>query len=119
RSEGRRAVRLVRGPTGGPDDQPDERLGDVARWDPLAGAIDRAALEGVGAVVHLAGAGIGDKRWTPDRKRLVLESRTRSTMLLAETLAALDRKPAVLVSGSAVGYYGNRGDDAVTEDDPP
>src|SRR5947207_589570 len=115
RGDGCRVARLVRGADDGPDDRP----GDTARWDPVAGTIDRAALEGMGAVVHLAGAGIGDKRWTPDRKRLVLESRTRGTALLAETLAALDRKPAVLVSGSAVGYYGNRGDDAVTEDDPP
>src|SRR5690606_11847118 len=71
------------------------------------------------AVVHLAGAGIGDKRWSADRKRVVLESRTRGTKLLAEALASLDRKPAVLVSGSAVGYYGDRGDDVVTEQSPP
>lgn len=88
---------------------------DAIAWDPGAGTIDAAALDGIGAVVHLAGAGIGDRRWTPGRKRVILESRTRGTRLLAETLARLDRKPSVLVSGSAVGYYGSRGDEACTE----
>src|SRR6478735_3768375 len=76
----------------------------AVRWDPDAGTIDAAALEGVDAVVHLAGAGIGDERWTDARKRLILESRTKGTALLASTLIALDAKPAVLVSGSAIGY---------------
>ena len=69
--------------------------------------------------MHLAGAGIGDARWTEARKRLVVESRTRSTELLATTLAGLDTKPAVLVSGSAVGYYGDRGDEVLTEASAP
>ena len=90
----------------------------AVRWDPDAGAIDGAALEGVDAVVHLAGAGIGDHRWTDDYKRQILESRTKSTDLLARTIAALDRPPAVMVSGSAIGIYGDTGDDAVTEDGP-
>jgi len=88
---------------------------DAIVWDPDEGTIDAAELEGVGGVVHLAGAGIGDRRWTPSRKRTILESRTHGTRLLAETLARLDRKPSVLVSGSAVGYYGNRDDEACTE----
>ena len=88
----------------------------AVRWDPAAGTIDRAALEGVDAVVHLAGAGIGDKRWTDDYKRQILESRTTSTDLLARTIAGLDRPPAVMVSGSAIGIYGDTGDVAVTED---
>src|SRR6478735_9110624 len=90
----------------------------AVRWDPDAGTIDAAALEGVDAVVHLAGAGIGDHRWTDDYKRQILESRTKSTDLLARTIAALDRPPAVMVSGSAIGIYGDTGDDAVTEDGP-
>jgi uncharacterized protein (TIGR01777 family) len=85
------------------------------RWDPAAGTIDGAAFEGIDAVVHLAGAGIGDKRWSPARKREILESRTRGTGLLARTLAGLSAPPAVLVSGSAIGYYGDRGDEVVTE----
>ncbi len=110
RADGHRVLRLVRGDPEGADD---------VRWDPDAGTIDAAGLEGVDAVVHLAGAGIGDKKWTPQRKRLVLESRTRGTGLLARTLAGLDRKPSVLVSASAIGYYGNRGDDILTEEEPP
>jgi uncharacterized protein (TIGR01777 family) len=92
---------------------------EAIAWDPVAGTIDAASLEGVGAVVHLAGAGIGDKRWGDERKRLILESRTTPTRLLAETLAGLAKPPSVLVSGSAVGYYGNRGDEVLTEDSPP
>jgi uncharacterized protein (TIGR01777 family) len=107
RADGARVLRLVRGEPEGSDD---------VRWDPVAGTIDADGLEGVDAVVHLAGAGIADKKWTPDRKRLILESRTRATDLLARTLAGLTRPPAVLVSGSAVGYYGNRGDTVLTEE---
>jgi uncharacterized protein len=92
---------------------------DAIAWDPAAGQLDAASLEGVGAVVHLAGAGIGDKRWDDDRKRLILESRTVPTELLARTLAGLTRPPALLVTGSAVGYYGNRGDEVLTEESPP
>ena len=66
--------------------------------------------EGVDAVVHLAGAGIADQRWTDDRMREIRESRTRGTDLVARTIAGLDRKPDVLVSASAVGWYGNRTD---------
>ncbi len=110
RADGHRIRRLVRGRPEGADD---------VRWDPSAGALDAAALVGVDAVVHLAGAGIGDRRWTEDRKRLILESRTQGTALVASTIAALDPKPRVLVSASAVGYYGNRGDAIVTEESGP
>ena len=92
--------------------------GDAIAWDPAAGTIDAASLEGVDAVVHLAGAGIGDKRWTDAYKREVLESRTKGTHLLASTLASLDRKPKVMVSGSAIGYYGDTGDNVVDESAP-
>jgi uncharacterized protein (TIGR01777 family) len=103
---GHRAIRVVRGATGGVD---------TIAWDPAAGTIDAGALEGVDAVVNLAGAPIGDRRWTEDRKRLILESRARGTQLLAGTLATLKNAPSVFVSGSAVGYYGNRGDEELTE----
>jgi uncharacterized protein len=92
---------------------------DTIRWDPMADTIDAEGLAGVEAVVHLAGAGIGDKRWTPERKREILESRTRGTGLLARTLARLDPKPSVLVSGSAIGIYGLRGDEELTEESSP
>jgi uncharacterized protein (TIGR01777 family) len=91
---------------------------DEIRWDPTGGELDPGALEGADAVVHLAGAGIADKRWTPERKRLVLESRTKGTGLLAGALAKLDRPPAAFVSGSAVGYYGDGGDEILTEESP-
>jgi len=84
-------------------------------WDPVNDTIDAAAFEGIGAVVHLAGAGIGDERWTDARKALILESRTRGTALIASTLAALHTKPAVFLSGSAIGFYGDRGNDVLTE----
>jgi uncharacterized protein len=110
RADGARVLRLVRAEPEGSDD---------VRWDPVAGTIDAAGLEGVDAVVHLAGAGIGDKKWTAARKQLILESRTLATDLLARTLAGLARPPGVLVSGSAVGYYGNRGDAVLTEESSP
>jgi uncharacterized protein len=92
---------------------------DGIAWNPEAGTIDGQALEGVGGVVHLAGAGIGDRRWTAARKQLILESRTKPTGLLASALAGLGRKPSVLVSSSAIGYYGDRGDELLTEASPP
>lgn len=91
----------------------------AVEWDPPRGVIDRAGLEGADAVVHLAGAGIADKRWNDERKRLILESRSIPTRLLAETLADLERPPGVLVSGSAIGYYGEAGDRVLTEESPP
>jgi hypothetical protein len=107
---GHHPVRLVRGAPAGTDE-----LG----WDPDKGAIDAAGLEGIGAVVHLAGAGIGDKRWTPARKRLILESRTKGTGVLARALAGLSDKPAVLISASGVDYYGPHGGESLTEASPP
>lgn len=104
---GDRVVPVVRGRTRG------------LRWDPMAGTIDADGFDGLDAVVHLAGAGIGDRRWTPEHKTEILESRSKGTRLLAETLAGLQHPPAVLVSGSAVGYYGNRGDEELTEVSAP
>ncbi len=107
-ADGHRVIRLTRPESEGAG-------GATLAWDPMQGSIDAAGLERVGAVVHLAGAGIGDKKWTPDRKRVIRDSRVRGTTLLAETLAGLAKKPEVLVSASAVGYYGPRGDEALTE----
>lgn len=92
--------------------------GDVA-WDLQAGEIDRAGLEGIDGAVHLAGAGIASGRWTDEHKREVLESRTRGTALLSEALTSLDDPPGVLLSGSAIGYYGDRGEETLTEASSP
>ncbi|MHC4958955.1 MAG: TIGR01777 family oxidoreductase [Planctomycetota bacterium] len=86
-----------------------------ALWDPASGTIDTAALEGHDAVIHLAGAGIADRRWSKKYKALVWDSRTKGTTLLCESLAGLERKPKVLISSSAVGYYGNRYGEVVRE----
>lgn len=91
------------------------RSGEVV-WDPQAGTIDAQGLEGVDAVVHLAGEGIGDRRWTPTHKARVLDSRVRGTTLIAETIAGLAKKPDVLVSASAIGFYGDRADEILTEE---
>ncbi len=83
-----------------------------------ANEFDTGALYGAEAVVHLAGAGVGDERWSPERKRVVLESRTLGTRSIAEAIAGMDHPPRVLLSGSAVGYYGDRGDETLTEASP-
>lgn len=88
------------------------------QWDPMAGLLPVDQLDALGpidGVIHLAGAGIGDKRWTTARKREILESRVAGTTLLAEACAALSTKPTSFVSGSAIGYYGSRGDEVLTE----
>jgi hypothetical protein len=104
-SGGQRVVRLVRRPPG---------AGEV-RWDPAGGTIDAAGLEGVDGVVHLAGESIADGRWTSARKRRIRDSRVEGTRLLAGALGRLTRKPAVLVSASAIGIYGDRGDEELDE----
>ncbi|MDE0214931.1 MAG: TIGR01777 family oxidoreductase, partial [Deltaproteobacteria bacterium] len=91
--------------------------GDV-RWDPEGGLLDAGALEGVDGVVHLAGENIATGRWTAEKKRRIRESRVRGTRLLAETLAGLERSPRVLVSASAIGFYGDRGDEELSETSP-
>jgi uncharacterized protein (TIGR01777 family) len=97
--------RAVRGPATGKD----------VSWDIPSRFVDAAALEGIDAVVHLAGEGIGERRWSKAQKQRILRSRVDGTTLLAESLAAMTRKPTVLVSGSAVGWYGDRGDEELTE----
>jgi uncharacterized protein (TIGR01777 family) len=110
RLDGKRVRRLVRSATpASPDD---------IVWDPMRGTLDPRDLEGVEAVVHLAGEPIA-QRWTGARREAIRESRVRGTELLARTIVALDRKPGVFLSGSAVGYYGDRGDEAVDEERAP
>jgi uncharacterized protein (TIGR01777 family) len=94
------------------------RSPDQLGWSPSEGTIDAAALEGLDAVVHLAGAPIGEKRWTDEVKKELLTSRVDGTALIARTLAALDAPPAVLLSGSAIGYYGDTGDEVIDESHP-
>lgn len=103
---GHEVLTFVRGEADGPDQR---------SWDPAQGELDPADLEGVDVVVNLSGAGIADKRWSPERKRLVLRSRVDSTTTIARVLAA-GAGPTRLVSGSAIGFYGDRGDELLTED---
>jgi uncharacterized protein len=88
---------------------------DGIRWDPAAGTIDVEALDGIDAWVHLAGENVGDGRWTDAKKQRIRDSRVRGTALLADALGRLKNKPKVWISGSAVGYYGDRGADEVDE----
>ncbi len=87
-------------------------------WDPESGTIDAASFEGLDAVINLAGEPIGAKRWTEEQKRRILESREHGTALLARTLASLDAPPRRLLSGSAIGFYGDRNDEVLDEDSP-
>jgi uncharacterized protein (TIGR01777 family) len=108
-SGGHQITRLTRSPGSGSD----------VGWNPDAGEIDTSRLEGHDAVVHLAGENIGEGRWTPEKKRRILESRAKGTRLLAETIASLPEPPRVMVSASAVGYYGDRGNELLREDSGP
>jgi uncharacterized protein (TIGR01777 family) len=92
---------------------------DQIAWDPAAGRIDAASLEGMDAVIHLAGASIAGGRWTKARKAAILSSRLQGTSLLAKTLSRLQRPPRVLVSASGIGYYGDAGNAPLTEESPP
>lgn len=104
-------ARLARGP--GP------RAADEIAWDPVAGTIDAARLEGCEAVVHLAGENIAAGRWNCRRKGLIRDSRVRGTRLLAEALSRLQARPRALVCASAIGYYGDRGDELLDESAAP
>jgi uncharacterized protein (TIGR01777 family) len=108
RRDGHRVLRLVRRPPNGDDE---------VRWDPAARQLDAAALDGVDAVVHLAGESVA-QRWTPESKRTILRSRVDSTRLLADALARRAHPPRVLVCASAVGFYGSRGDEVLHERSP-
>jgi len=104
--EGHRVTRLVR----------KAAAGDEVAWDILQGVKDLSHLEGMDAVVHLAGENIAAGRWTAARKEEIRRSRVEGTHRLCESLARLSRRPEVLVSASAVGFYGNRGDEILKED---
>ena len=95
KSEGHTVQRLVRRPAAASDE---------ISWDPIAGTVDLAPLEGVDAIIHLAGAGVGDKRWTKKYKSEILNSRLMGTTTIAHAVAAV--KPSVFISGSAIGWYG-------------
>jgi uncharacterized protein (TIGR01777 family) len=108
RGEGHTVVRFVRGAATAPDERP---------WDPDARTLDPALLDDVDAVVHLAGAGVADKRWTASYKDKILRSRVNGTTALAEAIAA-SAHPKTLLSGSAVGWYGDTGDRVTDETGP-
>ncbi len=105
RVDGHRVTALVRRQAG---------AGEL-RWDPTAGQLPSGALDGVDAVVNLAGAGINEHRWTDDYKRVLVSSRLQTSELLASAIAAAEHPPAVFVSGSAIGFYGDRGDEILDE----
>ncbi len=106
RAEGHEVIPIVRGAA----------TGDEISWDPEKGTIDFDKLQGMDGVVHLAGAGVGNRRWSPGYKQSILSSRVDGTTTLAEAVANLPHPPSVMVSASAVGYYGSRGDEVLTED---
>lgn len=110
RSRGDDVVRLVRG---------EARARDEVSWDPDAGQLDPAALSGAHAVVNLGGAGLGDRRWTARYKETIRSSRVRGTSLLSRSIAANPDGPQILVQGTAVGFYGDRGDEELDESSPP
>ena len=109
RADGHEVLRLVRRTPAAPDE---------ISWDPRAGTVDLDPLAGVDAVIHLAGVGVGDKRWSDSYKAEILGSRIDGTTTIAHAVATLDPKPAVLISASAVGFYGDTGDRAVDESAP-
>jgi uncharacterized protein (TIGR01777 family) len=109
RGQGHDVLRLVRRAPALPDE---------VQWDPMAGTVDLAGLAGVDGVVHLAGAGVGDHRWTEAYKAEIRDSRVRGTDTIARAMAQLDPRPAVLVSASGIGFYGDTGDTAVDEEAP-
>ena len=106
RNEGHTVQRFVRRPA---------IARDEITWDPIAGTADLSALEGVDAVIHLAGAGVGDKRWTKKYRAAILNSRLLGTTAIANAVATV--KPSVFISASAIGWYGETGNRAVTEND--
>ena len=111
KSDGHKAVRLVR--PGG------TALADDVRWNPAEDELGAAALEGCDAIVNLAGASIGEGRWSETRKKILRDSRIHSTRVLVSGLVKVTRRPRVLVSASAVGYYGHRGDEILSEASGP
>jgi uncharacterized protein (TIGR01777 family) len=109
RAAGHEVQRVVRRTSAAPDE---------ITWDPTKGTIDLAALNGVDAVVHLAGAGVGDHRWSDSYKREILDSRVDSTTTIVRAMQQVEHRPRVLVSASAIGWYGDTGDRVVDETAP-
>jgi len=107
RAQGHQVARLVRPGSAA-------SAGDIS-WDPSAATVDVAAMEGADAVVHLSGASVAGGRWTPARKALLRSSRVDTTRVLVDALASLRQKPRVFVCASAIGCYGDRGDEILTE----
>lgn len=103
---GHQVVKLVRGETRGSDE---------FTWDPEGGKIDARAFEGVDSVIHLAGEGIATKRWSAEQKAKIKDSRVKGTLLISNTIAALPKPPKALISASAIGFYGDRGNEMLTE----
>lgn len=89
--------------------------GDEIHWDPAQGTLDREALEGASAVIHLAGENVGAGRWNEARKRRIMDSRVQGTDLIARCVAQMSTRPACLISASAVGWYGSRGEEPLDE----
>jgi len=110
-ASGHRITRLVR-------TAPEHGIAEV-QWDPEARIIDIARLEGLDAVVHLAGENIATGRWTAEKKAKIRDSRVGGTRLLCDSLAGLKQPPKVMVCASAIGYYGDRGDELLTEESAP
>ena len=108
-ARGDEVVRLVR-----TDSRSDDRT-SVFEWSPRSGRLDPAALKGADAVVVLNGVPIGDKRWSDERKELILASRTDAVATVARTIATMVEPPPVLVAASAIGIYGDRGDEVLDE----
>jgi uncharacterized protein (TIGR01777 family) len=104
-ARGHEVIRLVRRSAGSGESQ----------WDPARGVIDANVVGSADAIIHLSGAGIGDKRWSNSYKREILDSRVKSTKLLASVIAGAAKRPSVFLSGSAIGYYGARGDEVLDE----
>ena len=91
------------------------RYADEFEWDPYEKHIDQSALDNVDVVINLSGANIGDGRWTDERKKVLRDSRIETTKFLADRIAAADQPPSSFISQSAIGYYGDRGDEVLTE----
>ncbi|MGD0907341.1 MAG: TIGR01777 family oxidoreductase [Candidatus Acidiferrales bacterium] len=116
--EGHEIGRLVRPDTGKRTSPPSSSLqgsGHIVAWDPVAGQFDAGGAEGADALVHLAGASIAGGRWSASRKNLLRTSRIDATRHLILSLSKLQKPPRAIVAASAVGYYGNRGDETLTE----
>ncbi len=108
-ANGHEVVRLVRGKPPG--------AGEVA-WDPSAGKLDSEEVASADAFIHLSGENVSEGRWSDERRKRIIDSRTQTTELIARTIAKMKKKPSVFVSASAIGFYGSRGDDLLDETSP-